>query len=88
MVAQTLHQRFAEERAGRSNAAFGIYMPRWSGTIYEVLSAPVSVVEIVLGYVGAAATKSVMIGTIILLTARLFVPYEVAHPLWMVVFIV
>ena len=71
-----------------SNAAFGIYMPRWSGTIYEVLSAPVSVVEIVLGYVGAAATKSVMIGTIILLTARLFVPYEVAHPLWMVVFLV
>ena len=71
-----------------SNAAFGIYMPRWSGTIYEVLSAPVSVVEIVLGYVGAAATKSVLIGTIILLTARLFVPYEVAHPLWMVVFLV
>lgn len=71
-----------------SNAAFGIYMPRWSGTIYEVLSAPVSVVEIVLGYVGAAATKSVLIGSIILLTARLFVPYEVAHPVWMLVFLV
>ncbi|ULQ45162.1 ABC transporter permease [Flagellatimonas centrodinii] len=70
-----------------SNAAFGIYMPRWSGTIYEVLSAPVSFVEIVIGYVGAAATKSVMIGTIILLTARVFIPYEIAHPLWMLGFL-
>ena len=59
-----------------SNASFGIYMPRYSGTIYEVLSAPVSFVEIVIGYVGAAATKSVMLGLVILATARLFVPFE------------
>jgi ABC-2 type transport system permease protein len=71
-----------------SNASFGIYMPRFSGTIYEVLSAPISFVEILCGYVGAAATKSVMLGTIILITARLFVPYEIAHPLWMVGFLV
>jgi ABC-2 type transport system permease protein len=71
-----------------SNASFGIYMPRFSGTIYEVLSAPISYVEIVSGYVGAAATKSVMLGTIILATARLFVPYEIAHPLWMAAFLV
>lgn len=71
-----------------SNASFGIYMPRFSGTIYEVLSAPVSWIEIALGYVGAAATKSIMLGTIILVTARLFVTYEVAHPLWMVLFLV
>ncbi len=71
-----------------SNASFGIYMPKWSGTIYELLSAPVSFVEVVLGYVGAAATKSVMLGTLILATARLFVPYEIAHPLWMVFFLV
>ena len=71
-----------------SNASFGIYMPRFSGTIYEVLSAPISWVEIVLGYVGAAATKSIMLGTIILVTARLFVSYEIAHPFWMAVFLV
>ena len=71
-----------------SNASFGIYMPRYSGTIYEVLSAPVSYVEIVLGYVGAAATKSMLLGLIILATARLFVPFEIAHPLWMVAFLV
>jgi ABC-2 type transport system permease protein len=71
-----------------SNASFGIYMPRFSGTIYEVLSAPISWVEIVSGYVGAATSKSVILGTIILLTARLFVRYEIAHPAWMVVFLV
>ena len=71
-----------------SNASFGIYMPRFSGTVYEVLSAPVSWVEMVLGYVGAAASKSVIVGTIILGTARLFVPYEIAHPFWMVGFLV
>jgi ABC-2 type transport system permease protein len=71
-----------------SNASFGIYMPRFAGTIYEVLSAPISWLEIVLGYVGAAATKSVLVGTIILLTAKLFVSYEVAHPVWMVCFLV
>ena len=71
-----------------SNASFGIYMPKWSGTIYEVLSAPVSFVEIVFGYVGAAATKSVMVGTLILVTARLFVDYEVQHPLLMLGFLV
>lgn len=67
-----------------SNAAFGIYMPRYSGTIYEVLSAPISPFEIVIGYVGAAATKSMILGLVILLTARLFVSFEIAHPLWMV----
>ncbi len=66
-----------------SNAAFGIYMPRYSGTIYEVLSAPISPFEIVVGYVGAAATKSMILGLVILLTARLFVSFEIAHPLWM-----
>jgi ABC-2 type transport system permease protein len=71
-----------------SNASFGIYMPKFSGTIYEVLSAPISVYEIVTGYVGAAATKSVILGTIILVTARLFVSFSVAHPAWMVVFLV
>src|SRR6185312_3162999 len=71
-----------------SNASFGIYMPKFAGTIYEVLSAPISVYEIVTGYVGAAATKSVILGTIILITARLFVPFTVAHPAWMVVFLV
>ncbi len=71
-----------------SNASFGIYMPKFSGTIYEVLSAPISVYEIVTGYVGAAATKSVILGSIILITARLFVSFEIAHPLWMVVFLV
>ena len=71
-----------------SNAAFGIYMPKWSGTIYELLSAPVSYVEVVLGYVGAAATKSLMLGVLILVTACLFVPYEIQHPLWMACFLV
>ena len=70
-----------------SNAAFGIYMPKWSGTIYELLSAPVSFVEVVMGYVGAAATKSVLLGLLILATARIFVPYEIAHPLWMLCFL-
>jgi ABC-2 type transport system permease protein len=71
-----------------SNSSFGIYMPRYSGTIYEVLSAPISYLEIVIGYVGAAATKSMLLGLIILATARLFVPFEIAHPLWMVAFLV
>ncbi len=71
-----------------SNASFGIYMPKFSGTIYEVLSAPISYVEVALGYVGAAAFKSMIIGTIILATARVFVVYHVAHPLWMVAFLV
>ena len=70
-----------------SNASFGIYMPKWSGTIYELLSAPVSWIEVLLGYVGAAATKSVMLGLLILLTARLFVPYQIAHPFWMIGFL-
>jgi ABC-2 type transport system permease protein len=71
-----------------SNASFGIYMPRFSGTIYEVLSAPVSFVEVVIGYVGGAATKSIMLGLIILATARLFVPFEIAHPIWMLGFLI
>jgi ABC-2 type transport system permease protein len=71
-----------------SNASFGIYLPRFSGTIYEVLSAPISWLEIILGYVGAAASKSVIIGSIILVTARLFVPYGVLHPAWMLAFLV
>lgn len=71
-----------------ANASFGIYMPRFSGTIYELLSAPISPLETVLGYVGAATTKSVIIGLLILLTARGFVPFEVAHPLWMLGFLV
>jgi ABC-2 type transport system permease protein len=71
-----------------SNASFGIYMPRFSGTIYEVLSAPISQVEIVSGYVGAAASKSILLAAIILCTARLFVAYEIAHPVWMVAFLV
>jgi len=70
-----------------SNASFGIYMPRFSGTIYEVLSAPVAVTEVVAGYVGAAATKSVILGGIILLTARLFVSFTIVHPVWMVAFL-
>ena len=70
------------------NASFGIYFPRFIGTIYEVLSAPVSTAEIVLGYVGAAATKSVFIGFVILATASLFVPLQVEHPIWMVSFLV
>jgi ABC-2 type transport system permease protein len=71
-----------------SNGSFGIYMPKWSGTIYEMLSAPVSAFEIVLGYVGAAASKSVMLGVIILTTARLFVPFGIAHPFWALAFLV
>ncbi len=71
-----------------SNASFGIYMPRFSGTIYEVLSAPISVLEILLGYVGAAASKSILLGTIILATARLFVPFTIEHPLWMLGFLI
>ncbi|GLS16244.1 ABC transporter permease [Hydrogenophaga electricum] len=70
-----------------SNASFGIYMPKWSGTIYELLSAPVGWVEVLLGYVGAAASKSLLLGTLILLTARCFVPYSIAHPVWMVGFL-
>jgi ABC-2 type transport system permease protein len=71
-----------------SNASFGIYFPRFTGTIYEILSAPVSPMEIVLGYAGAAATKSVILGVIILATAGLFVPLHIQHPLWMAAFLV
>lgn len=71
-----------------SNASFGIYMPKFSGTIYEILSAPISAMEIVIGYVGAAATKSIILGAIIFITARLFVDFEVAHPFWMVAFLI
>src|SRR5215813_847499 len=71
-----------------SNASFGIYMPKWAGTIYELLSAPVSPMEAVCGYVGAAATKSVIIGLVILATARLFVPFSIMHPLAMMLFLV
>jgi len=71
-----------------SNASFGIYLPKWSGTIFELLSAPVSYVEVLIGYVGAAASKSVMLGILILVTARLCVPYHIAHPVWMATFLV
>ena len=71
-----------------ANASFGIYMPRFSGTIYEIHSAPISYVEIVMGYVGAAASKSIILGLIMLATARLFVSFEVAHPVWMLGFLV
>ena len=71
-----------------SNASFGIYFPRFTGTIYELLSAPVSFAEITLGYVGAAATKSVALGLIILATAALFVPLRIEHPVWMTAFLV
>jgi len=71
-----------------SNGSFGIYMPRFAGTVYEVLSAPISALEIVVGYVGAAATKSVLLGLIILGTARLFVPFSIGHPLAMAAFLV
>jgi len=71
-----------------SNASFGIYFPRWAGTIYEILSAPVSYIEIVLGYVGAAATKSIVIGLIILFTSALFVPLQIKHPVLMLTFLV
>ena len=71
-----------------SNASFGIFFPKFTGTIYELLSAPVSYIEIVISYVGAAATKSIILGLIILATAGLFVPLEIAHPLWMLTFLV
>ncbi|MBA3463104.1 MAG: ABC transporter permease [Deltaproteobacteria bacterium] len=71
-----------------SNASFGIYLPKWSGTIYELLSAPVGVAEVVIGYVGAAATKSILLGLLILATARVFVPYEIVHPVWLVTFLI
>jgi ABC-2 type transport system permease protein len=71
-----------------SNASFGIYMPKFAGTIYEVLSAPVSALEIVIGYVGAAASKSIVLGLLILATARVFVDFSIAHPVWMLAFLV
>ena len=71
-----------------ANASFGIYFPRFTGTIYEILSAPVSPFEIVLGYVGAAATKSIILGCLILATASAFVPLRIAHPVWMLAFMV
>src|SRR3954462_15691861 len=71
-----------------ANASFGIYFPRFTGTIYELLSAPISFIEIVLGYVGAAATKSIILGFLVLATASLFVPLKIAHPVWMAVFLV
>jgi ABC-2 type transport system permease protein len=71
-----------------SNASFGIYLPRFTGTIYEVLSAPVSPLEIVLAYVGAAATKSIILGIVILATASFFVPLQILHPAWMIAFLV
>ena len=71
-----------------SNASFGIYMPKWSGTIYEMLSAPISPLETVFGYVGAAASKSIVIGVIIFATAHIFVDVEIAHPLLMAIFLV
>src|SRR5256885_2212449 len=71
-----------------TNASFGIYFPRFTGTIYEILSAPVSAFEIAVGYVGAAASKSIVLGLIILATAAFFVPLRIAHPLWMLAFLV
>jgi ABC-2 type transport system permease protein len=71
-----------------ANASFGIYFPKFTGTIYELLSAPISYIEIVIGYVGAAATKSIILGLIILATAGLFVPITIAHPVFMVLFLV
>jgi ABC-2 type transport system permease protein len=71
-----------------TNASFGIYFPKFTGTIYELLSAPISYVETVIGYVGAAASKSILLGLIILATARIFVPYQIAHPFWMLAFLV
>jgi ABC-2 type transport system permease protein len=71
-----------------SNASFGIFLPKWSGTIFELLSAPVSPLEAVIGYVGAAASKSFILATLMLVTARFFVPYSILHPLWMLVFLV
>ena len=71
-----------------SNASFGIFFPKFTGTIYEILSAPVSYIEIVIGYVGAATSKSILLGLIILITARMFVAFEIVHPLWMVAFLI
>jgi len=71
-----------------SNASFGIYLPKFTGTIYEVLSAPISAIEIVVGFVGAAATKSLMLGLVMLATARLFVDFSILHPIWMLGFLV
>lgn len=71
-----------------SNASFGIYFPKFVGTIYEILSAPISHLEIVLAYVGAAATKSIVLGLVILATASLFVPIQIQHPFWMILFLV
>jgi ABC-2 type transport system permease protein len=71
-----------------SNASFGIYMPKFVGTIYEILSAPISAFEIVIGYVGAATSKSVSIGAVIMISARFFVPYSILHPVWMLTFLV
>jgi ABC-2 type transport system permease protein len=71
-----------------ANASFGIFFPKFTGTIYELLSAPVSFVEILIGYVGAAATKSFLIGLIILVTAGFFVPLHIAHPFWMLAFLI
>ncbi|HTF85516.1 MAG TPA: ABC transporter permease, partial [Cellvibrio sp.] len=71
-----------------SNASFGIYMPKFTGTMYEILSAPISAMEIVVGFVGAAATKSIILGLIILATARLFVDFTIVHPVWMLGFLV
>jgi ABC-2 type transport system permease protein len=73
--------------ASISNASFGIYFPKFTGTIYELLSAPISFVEMILGYVGAAATKSIILGLIILVTAAFFVPVQIRHPLWMIAFL-
>jgi len=73
--------------ASISNASFGIYFPKFTGTIYELLSAPISFVEMIIGYVGAAATKSIILGLIILVTAAFFVPVQIHHPSWMVMFL-
>ena len=70
------------------NASFGIYFPRFTGTIYEILSAPISPFEIVLGYVGAAATKSVILGLVVLATSALLIPLQIAHPVWMIAFLI
>src|SRR5260370_10819080 len=80
--------RLSVNRASMMNASFGIYSPKFTGTIYELLSAPVSYVEIVIAYVGAASTKSVVLGLIIMATASLFVPIRILHPGWMIAFLV
>ncbi len=71
-----------------ANASFGIFFPKFTGTVYEVMSAPISFIEIIIGYVGAAASKSFIIGLLILATANLFVPLDIAHPVWMMVFLI